>query len=152
MVTTGSGNKPNDDYYTPPEVFEALGLRFDLDVCAPHGGISWIPADRHYTIDEDGLAQPWSGRVWMNPPFSNSTPWVDKWIEHANGIALVPTSRAQWWGRLWNSEAAIAHPVSTPMFRFVTPSGQRKNIYMPIVFAALGQENTEALARLGRVR
>jgi hypothetical protein len=28
----------SDDYYTPRWVFDALGLRFDLDVAAPPGG------------------------------------------------------------------------------------------------------------------
>jgi hypothetical protein len=28
----------SDDYYTPPHIFERLGLTFDLDVCAPPGG------------------------------------------------------------------------------------------------------------------
>jgi hypothetical protein len=29
--------KPNDEVYTPPYIFEALGLHFDLDVCGPVG-------------------------------------------------------------------------------------------------------------------
>ncbi len=152
MVTSGSNNKPNDDYYTPPEIFEALGLTFDLDVCAPEHGIPWIPTRKHYSIKDDGLAQPWHGRVWMNPPFSNSSPWVDKWLNHANGIALVPTSRAHWYGRLWNSDALLVHPVDKPMFRFITPDGKRKNIYMPVILAALGDENKHALTNLGRTR
>lgn len=52
-----------DDYYTPREVFERLGLTFDLDVCAPPGGVPWVPARRYYTTADDGLSQPWFGRV-----------------------------------------------------------------------------------------
>ena len=29
----------SDDYYTPREVFDLLGLTFDLDVAAPPGGV-----------------------------------------------------------------------------------------------------------------
>ena len=29
--------RPNDEVYTPPHIFEALGLEFDLDVCGPIG-------------------------------------------------------------------------------------------------------------------
>ena len=36
----------SDDVYSPPHVFERLGLTFDLDVCAPKGGLPWIPAKR----------------------------------------------------------------------------------------------------------
>lgn len=50
----------SDDYYTPAWVFERLGITFDLDVCAPPGGIPWIPAARYYTMEDDGLAQPWT--------------------------------------------------------------------------------------------
>lgn len=28
-------NNSNDDYYTPPEVFKALGCAFDMDVASP---------------------------------------------------------------------------------------------------------------------
>ena len=28
----------SDDYYTPPSVFEALNVQFDLDVAGPPGG------------------------------------------------------------------------------------------------------------------
>lgn len=60
--------KTADDYYTPPHVFDALALRFELDVAAPPGGVPWVPAERYYTKEDDGLAQPWAGRVWMNLP------------------------------------------------------------------------------------
>lgn len=28
-----------------------------------------MPAARHYTAQDNGLVQPWSGRVYLNPPF-----------------------------------------------------------------------------------
>ena len=83
----------SDDYYTPPFIFEALRLRYDLDVCSPPHGSPWIPADRFLSIIEDGLETPWEGRVWMNPPYSKPTPWIDKWLDHGNGIGLVASSR-----------------------------------------------------------
>jgi len=30
----------SDDYYTPPFIFEGLGLRFEMDVCSPPNGES----------------------------------------------------------------------------------------------------------------
>jgi hypothetical protein len=141
----------SDDYYTPPEVFEALNISFDLDVSAPPGGVDWIPAAHHYSIEDDALKQTWFGRVWMNPPFSNSAPFADRFLEHRNGIALLPTSRARWFGRLWDSDAAIVHPVSKPMFQFVK-DGKRANIYMPVILAAFGDDCVSALSNLGRVR
>jgi len=55
------------DWFTPPEIFDALGLEFDLDPCSPHAG-HWVPARKIYTAADDGLAQPWDGLVFMNPP------------------------------------------------------------------------------------
>lgn len=78
------------EWYTPPEIFEALDLTFDLDPCSPGEGKSFVPAKRHYTIVDDGLVSPWEGTVFMNPPYGNATQiWMKKFVEHGDGIALV---------------------------------------------------------------
>lgn len=83
-------NSQNVDWYTPPWVFQRLGLDFDLDPCQPPDGIDWIPAKRRYSVHDDGLTQPWSGRVWLNPPYGKHTPaWLERMHNHRNGIALV---------------------------------------------------------------
>lgn len=80
----------NVDWYTPPWVFERLGLDFDLDPCQPETPIPWIPAKRRFTLKDDGLAQAWAGRVWLNPPYGKHTQaWLKKMHGHRNGIALV---------------------------------------------------------------
>lgn len=73
---------------------EVLGA-IDLDPCAdPQKS---IPANQHLTVQEDGLAYQWNGRVYMNPPYGREIePWVEKLCaEYARGnvseaIALVP--------------------------------------------------------------
>ena len=78
------------EWYTPPSIFEALNTSFDLDVCAPQGGIPWIPATTFFTKTEDGLKTPWVGFVWCNPPYGKETTlWLEKMQMHNNGIALV---------------------------------------------------------------
>lgn len=80
----------NVDWYTPPWVFERLGICFDLDPCQPETPIPWIPVKQRYTLRDDGLAQPWRGRVWLNPPYGKHTQaWLNKMHGHRNGIALV---------------------------------------------------------------
>jgi hypothetical protein len=69
------------EWYTPPRIFAALGLSFDLDPCS---------AQTHYTRSENGLAQPWHGRVWLNPPYGRGIGcWLERFAMHRDGIALV---------------------------------------------------------------
>ena len=85
-------NKHNKtvDWYTPKWIFDSLGLKFDLDPCHPSVKIPWIPTRNFYTVLDNGLAQPWFGLVWFNPPYGKETSqWLAKMHEHRNGIALV---------------------------------------------------------------
>ncbi len=142
----------SDDYYTPSWVFEALGLEFDTDPAQPIGGCPWIPVKKYYTILDDGLSQPWTGRVWMNPPYSRPTPWVERFIQHGNGIMLSFYSKARWFNNCWDLCDGIV-PLPAKMM-FVKPSGEEAGIFMPTALFAMGEENVEALKRsgLGRVR
>ena len=80
----------SNDWHTPPEIFEALNITFDLDVSMPIDPIDYIPADSYYTEIDDGLIQDWYGTVWCNPPYGRDTyKWLKKFIDHRNGIALV---------------------------------------------------------------
>lgn len=78
------------EWYTPPHVFDALGIDFDLDPAAPPGGVPWVPAARYFTFEDDGLARAWSGKTWLNPPYGRQTAqWLRRLCEHGDGIALV---------------------------------------------------------------
>lgn len=88
--THDSANNKSVDWYTPPEIFIDLGVEFDLDPCQPENKIQWIPAKKHYCLADDGLASPWVGNVWLNPPYGKHTiDWLKKMHKHRNGIALV---------------------------------------------------------------
>ena len=62
----GKTETGKDEWLTPPELVSALG-KFDLDPCSPINR-PWDTAKKHYTILDDGLTQPWDGKVWCNPP------------------------------------------------------------------------------------
>jgi hypothetical protein len=113
-ISTLSEPRESDQCFTPEHIFASLGLKFDLDVAAPVGGVDWVPAKRHYSHKDDGLKQPWRGRVWMNPPFSNPKPWVEKFLAHGNGVALLPMSKSKWFFELWSSNAKIVFPPPLP--------------------------------------
>lgn len=88
----------SDEWFTPPHVFDALGVDFDLDVATPAGGVPHVPARQWYC--RDSLSLPWFGFVWMNPPFgarNGLVPWLDKFFAHGNGVALVPDRTSAPW-------------------------------------------------------
>jgi len=145
LFGTGQTGNTSDDVFTPSWIFEQLGLTFDIDVASPATPVPYIPARRHYTKADDGLAQPWTGRVWMNPPYSECTPWVNRFLEHGDGIALLPCAKSNWFFRLWNEVDAMHVPV---VFKFANSV----KIAYPVFFAAMGEQCVEALGNLGRVR
>jgi hypothetical protein len=89
-----------DEWYTPPHIFHALNVGFDMDVASPGKAVTpWIPAGEFIT--NRSLERDWTGFVWMNPPFGGRNglvPWLEKFIKHGDGIALVPDrTSAPWW-------------------------------------------------------
>ena len=98
----------NDEMFTPPWVFEALNCTFDLDVASSRNKYVQVPARQIYTIEDDAFKQEWHGLVWMNPPFSKITPWIERWLEHGNGFCLVPlSSNGRWVNKMWESDANV---------------------------------------------
>ncbi len=85
------------------DAWTARGFRFALDVAATHASKK---APRCYTIEQDALVQPWAedadgGCAWMNPPYSDVGPFVDKAIaEAAKGLTtvmLLPARTCRTW-------------------------------------------------------
>jgi phage N-6-adenine-methyltransferase len=84
------------------ELAAKLGGPFTLDVAASAMNAK---ARTYYTREQDGLTQPWIGRVWCNPPYSDCASWVRKaWQEWNAGtpdiiVMLLPANRTEqrWW-------------------------------------------------------
>lgn len=139
------------EWYTPPEIFVALGIDFDLDPCQPISGrLPWIPARNIYTANDDGLRQPWAGRVWLNPPYGRHVGrWTDKLLRHGNGIALVfARTDTPWCQRAM----ATAHATCfiAGRIRFIDRTLERSDrTASPSVLLAYGDECEEAITRSG---
>ena len=79
------GDRKSDHYATPKKFFAKLDFefQFDLDPCP-------------LTSPFDGLVIPWKGNIYINPPYSNILPWVEKAVEELkNGnakkcVLLIP--------------------------------------------------------------
>lgn len=132
------GRGLTDTWITPPEIIAALGP-FDLDPCAAPKQ-PWPCATRSYTIADDGLAQPWEGRVWCNPPYG---PAVGKWLgrlaDNGDGIALVFARTETIWFQAAACRAdAILFPARRITFRREDGSVPKFNGGAPSAFLAFG--------------
>jgi phage N-6-adenine-methyltransferase len=116
-LLAGSNIHVSDDSYewfTPAEYVEAAKQvmgNIDLDPASSDEANKIIKASRFYTIEDDGLTQPWFGNVFLNPPYN--MPYVEKFVDRAvdeyeNGnieCAIVLINNAtdtKWFHRLLN--------------------------------------------------
>lgn len=106
------------EWYTPRHVVDAV-LRtmqtIDLDPCAEKG--KGVPATTHLTKADDGLAHPWKGRVYMNPPYGDG---IGEWTAKlradfdarrvTEAVALVPArTETDWWEKLGAEFICLIH-------------------------------------------
>jgi len=99
------------EWYTPAWIIalaRATMSGIDLDPASNIQAQQTVQATRFYTAVEDGYSKPWSGRVWLNPPFDDTPRWVrrlgaayaDKDVSQA--VLLVNSAPGySWWEALW---------------------------------------------------
>ena len=83
------------EWETPQDFFDALNdeFHFTLDPCSTDENAK---CEKHYTKEDDGLAQDWTGEtVFCNPPYGREMPkWIKKCYEHFSGggtaVMLIP--------------------------------------------------------------
>jgi hypothetical protein len=140
----------NDEWLTPPEILQTLGA-FDLDPCAPVNR-PWDMAAHHYSVLDDGLSQPWHGRIWCNPPFGRQAiKWLRRMRDHGNGIALIParTETAMFYETVWGGATGVLFIKGRPHFHYVDGRRAAFNSGAPIALVAFGEQNLQALKASG---
>lgn len=111
------GSSKRQDWPTPDEWFHALDLEFDftLDPCCTH---ETAKCKKHFTPEEDGLAQSWADeRVFCNPPYGGAQKhWLRKaYLEARDNralvVAFVPARvDTDWWHRWANLATECRFP------------------------------------------
>jgi hypothetical protein len=124
---------PHNDYYTPAGLIacarEAMG-GIDLDP-ASH----WVAARNHgianyYHQYKSAFDNPWSGRIWLNPPYGENGRWFTEIIKYWDRGDIDQLCMLS---PVWAFSTAIAKPVCDRSSAFVvlTPTpkfwGRHKN-------------------------
>jgi hypothetical protein len=136
----------NDEWLTPPDIISCLGP-FDLDPCAPVIR-PWETAEKHFTIKDNGLLQPWDGYVWCNPPYGQETgAWLNRMVLHNNGISLIfaRTETAMFVKYVWKSATSVLFLFGRIFFYYVDGSRAKSNSGAPSVLVAYGPKADEML-------
>lgn len=147
------GETPNvstTTWLTPPYILEALG-EFDLDPCAPLNR-PWDTAKHHYTVEDDGLIQPWFGRVWCNPPYGKEmNPFLEKMVTHGGGgivLIFARTETKAFFDYVWDRADAILFIKGR--LKFFKPDGLEGDAAgSPSVLIAYGDREVDVLRNSG---
>lgn len=145
-----SARMKNDEWLTPPHVLKALGA-FDLDPCAPIKR-PWEMAAQHYTAQDNGLQQPWHGRVWLIPPYgAQAAAWLARLAAHGAGIALIfaRTETEMFFEHVWSKASALLFLKGRLHFHFVDGTRAPANGGAPSVLIAYGDQEAETLRSCG---
>lgn len=140
----------NDEWLTPPEIINSLGV-FDLDPCAPINR-PWPTAKIHLTVEDNGLLVTWRGRVYCNPPYGlQAAAWLDKLAIHGNGIALIfaRTETKMFFKYVWNQATALLFIEGRLFFCDGNGVKAKSNAGAPSVLIAYGKKNAEILKNCG---
>lgn len=131
-----SYNSGENEWYTPREFIEvarrAMGS-IDTDPASNHKAQEWIKAGTYFTVDQSGLERPWSGNVWLNPPYAQPLigQFCDKVVDEyeagrvKQAVVLVNNgTETRWAQRLLSACSAVCLP--TGRIKFLDHEGNPK--------------------------
>jgi phage N-6-adenine-methyltransferase len=124
----------NPEWYTPADILASARLvlgDFDLDPASCDEAQQTVKAGRYFTLETDGLEQNWSGRVWLNPPYTDGVigKFVTKLVSHVRSgevsaaILLVDNKTdTRWFHEA--SDACSSICFTKGRIKFLRPGGE----------------------------
>ena len=152
------------EYYTPPAIIAAATLilgTIDLDPASSAAANERVKSIRIFTEDDDGLAQEWHGKVWMNHPFGKkvNSKWISKLeeeyqsgrVQEALCLTYACTSEKWFQPLLQRPQCFLC-----PRTNYYLPDGSvKKGVTKGSVVTYFGEDDerfAEAFASLGVVK
>ena len=125
-------SQATQEWYTPPHIISRARATLggiDLDPASNATAQAWIQAGTYYDGEHiiSGLARPWFGRVWLNPPFDDTPAWVRRLEQQytcadvTDAMLLVNSAPGYaWWEELWRLRPVV---MLRERVRFIRPDG-----------------------------
>lgn len=118
-----SHNSGNNEWYTPAKYIKAAADvmgGIDLDPASSEQANVTVGADKYFTLDNSGLDHEWSGKVWLNPPYSSDLVgrFADKLADEINrgeivsAIVLVNNAtETKWFAKFASMAISVCFPL-----------------------------------------
>lgn len=156
-----SNNSGNNEWYTPAEYIElarAVLERIDLDPASCEYANQVVQAAHFFSIELDGLAHEWAGKVWMNPPYGAGCiePFAEKLTQHVKAgdieeaIVLVNNAtETRWFQDMAQHAAAVCFPRGR--IRYYTPEAEKNSPLQGQAFLYFGDRATCFLSHFSTI-
>jgi phage N-6-adenine-methyltransferase len=132
-----SNNSGNNEWYTPAEFCDAardvMGA-IDLDPASCKLANKQVKSVKFFTAEQDGLSHDWSGRVWLNPPYSQpaisdfAKKFISEWQSGRISQAVVLVNNATetaWFQHLLKEVSAVC--LKSGRIKFLDETGTPAN-------------------------
>jgi len=93
LAPDGDDGTGKNEWYTPEDWIKrarsAMGGTIDVDPASCEFAQRTVQATEWFDRERDGLAHPWRGNVWLNPPYSGGLiePFIKKLVAERNNFA-----------------------------------------------------------------